>query len=683
VPDKPPTLPTALLPRGILLVEEYGALSVAFASALHKFAPLHEVRVAHSFAEAEVAAAAIQPELFVLDLDPPPLGEIEFFNKLRTQYPNARVMIIAAGTSRELRAARGTAGAIQFIEKPFDLAEFGAAVQAMLGPWAMPPSSSFQGTVRDLHVVDIMQLKCLALSTAAVRLETPEGKSGEIHFHKGQISHASVGELTGVPALEEIVSWSGGKLTETGLPSDAPRSIDVPSSVLLLQVVRKMAEQARKKSLGTSATAGLPAAKNGKKILVVDDTEMLLIFVADVLATADPTFQIITASTGTEGLRLAVKVRPDVVLLDYCLPDINGDEVCRGLLANNITARIPVLMMSGRLTELTKTAEDFDNVVATLPKPFLSGELINAVEKVLAAGLLPKAPRPKAAAPEPPPPPPAPPTSVSAPPPPPAPPSTPLPERAVPPTPVAKTSPNGHGHGSDGRTKPAPPAGAAVAPPAPAAAEPQSAPIAPEPVVPSPPPAPQEIGPIVPVVRQTDVALTLSLQLVSLQLTTLFRVETMKLQSVDPTVAVKMGGGGGLGGVPIETSFQLGAIQLGTAGELETIRLFPTLQSPQLPAGENSFAIGGLSVQLANAHQNVQLIAPANDSMRVRLTAQCELLTVELSRQFEVAAVLLKLRGGKVVISNSAESAGPLFHLQEVELDPAAQLRGVLVRALA
>ncbi len=107
--------------------------------------------MAHSLAEAETAAAAMRPELFVLDLDPPPSGEIEFFNKLKAQYPEARVLVIAAGTSRELRAERGTAGAIQFIEKPFDLAEFGAAVQALLGPWAAAALDDLRGTLRDLH----------------------------------------------------------------------------------------------------------------------------------------------------------------------------------------------------------------------------------------------------------------------------------------------------------------------------------------------------------------------------------------------------------------------------------------------------------------------------------------------------------------------------------------------------
>src|SRR4029077_182568 len=78
--------------------------------------------------------------------------------------------------------------------------------------------------------------------------------------------------------------------------------------------------------------------RTGKKVVVVDDTEMLLIFVEDILATSEPELQITTAISGTDGLREVERVIPDLVLLDYSLPDFNGDEVCRRLLENERTA---------------------------------------------------------------------------------------------------------------------------------------------------------------------------------------------------------------------------------------------------------------------------------------------------------------------------------------------------------
>ena len=646
MPANPPTLPNDLPAGGILLVEEYSALGVAIASALRKFAPLHGVRVAHSFAAAVLAAAKMPPELFVLDLDPPPRGEVAFLNKLQKQYPDARVLVLAPGVSRDLRSERGTAGAIQFLEKPFDLAEFGAAVQALLGRWAVPPSTSSRGTLRDLHVVDIIQLKCLTLSTAVVRLENPQGESGEIHFCRGQICHAAAGVLTGIPALAEIVGWPRGALSEVELPPDSPKTIDRPWATLLLQVVRQVAKSGRQNSLGRAAVRPADAGKSGKKILAIDDTEMLLIFVADVLGTADQTFQIITASTGGEGLKLAAKTRPDLVLLDYSLTDMNGDDVCRALLANEMTARIPVLMMSGHLTEMATTAQRFRNVVATLAKPFLSGALISAVEKVLAGGPLPKGLRPP-------------------------------PERKV--APPRERSPNEQSRVSGAGAKNGvalEPVVAAEGPPIVAMAKFERAPLR------APVAARAETSSAAaPSLRRTQVSVTLALEVIAVQLTRAFRLDALKLRLADGTAAVKVTDRGATGGVALETGFRLGTLGLSAEGQADTIRLIPTRQPPQLAAGESSFAVGGLNVQPTNAHQQVELSAPERTSMHVQLTAQFEILMAELSESFEVVAVLLKASSRMVRVSNAAGSAGAQFEIGEVELNPLAQLETLLVRA--
>jgi len=384
---------------------------------------------------------------------------------------------------------------------------------------------------------------------------------------------------------------------------------------------------------------------------------MLLIFVADVLATADQTFQIITASTGAEGLRLAATAAPDLVLLDYSLTDTTGDKVCRALRENEVTARIPVLMMSGHPTELARTAEENDNVVAALPKPFLSGELMNTVEKVLAAGPLPKASRPKVA--------------------PKLPPLTPI----SPPVPAAEgpALPLPNGHGESGDEVPA----KSVAPSPPASKLPRSATIeqAPEParqVL----ALPMKKASAVSLVRQKEVSVTLSLQVVSIQLTPFFRLAAISLEPANPIVAVKMGERVHLNDLPLEAGFRLGKIELRADGAVDTIRLIPTRQPPPLHLAGGSFAIGALNLHPANSRQNVEVTATADEAMRVQLTAHFEFLTVELSERFEVSAVLLKAHGRQVLVRNGAETTGAPFELEEVELDPSAQLRTLLVRAL-
>ena len=235
----------------------------------------------------------------------------------------------------------------------------------------------------DLHFIDLVQLKCLALSNGVLRLETDDGRSGAIYFRRGQICHALTGALEGAAAFKEIATWVDWHLSETDLPIDLPATINVPWPDLLLPIARRLAKENKQKAAAATPPQSKPIEPAGKKVLIVDDTEMLLIFVADTLATSNLALQIVTASTGAEGIRLAATASPDLILLDYSLTDMTGDKVCQALLENAATARIPVLMMSGHLSELARTARNYPNVAAALAKPFLSGALTNEVERLL------------------------------------------------------------------------------------------------------------------------------------------------------------------------------------------------------------------------------------------------------------------------------------------------------------
>src|SRR5205085_7684177 len=96
----------------------------------------HRIHVARSLAEARRYAEALLPDVVVLDYDPPLRGTISFFQELQHTLPKTRALVIAAGSFREIVAERRSQGALQFLEKPFDLTEFGAAIEALIGGWA-------------------------------------------------------------------------------------------------------------------------------------------------------------------------------------------------------------------------------------------------------------------------------------------------------------------------------------------------------------------------------------------------------------------------------------------------------------------------------------------------------------------------------------------------------------------
>ncbi len=82
-----------------------------------------------------------------------------------------------------------------------------------------------------------------------------------------------------------------------------------------------------------------------KKILVVDD-ELAVRSMLDEFFTSLE-YKVLTVASGEEGLTLAEREEPQVILLDACMPGIDGVETCRRLKAQEKTRWIPIIMMTG------------------------------------------------------------------------------------------------------------------------------------------------------------------------------------------------------------------------------------------------------------------------------------------------------------------------------------------------
>ncbi len=116
-------------------------------------------------------------------------------------------------------------------------------------------------------------------------------------------------------------------------------------------------------------------------ILVIDDEKELARLVMRALEHEG--YDVIYASDGTSGLRIARDHRPDLVVLDLTMPDIDGLEVCKSLRAETRVARLPILVLSARASAADRIlglelgADDY------LVKPFVSQELVARVKALL------------------------------------------------------------------------------------------------------------------------------------------------------------------------------------------------------------------------------------------------------------------------------------------------------------
>jgi twitching motility two-component system response regulator PilH len=103
------------------------------------------------------------------------------------------------------------------------------------------------------------------------------------------------------------------------------------------------------------------------------------------------------AATGAEAVSKA-QSGPDVMLLDYILPDMKAADVCRRLAADPRSANIPVVMVSSRTSGIRDELRGFSQVVGYLAKPFSTDELTAHVNAALKADTSPRPERPSAAA---------------------------------------------------------------------------------------------------------------------------------------------------------------------------------------------------------------------------------------------------------------------------------------------
>ncbi|MBV9658572.1 MAG: response regulator [Verrucomicrobia bacterium] len=119
-----------------------------------------------------------------------------------------------------------------------------------------------------------------------------------------------------------------------------------------------------------------------KTILSVDDSLTIRKLIENALKPAG--YEVLLAANGEEGLRLAHEARPDLILLDYVLPDVRGVEFCQRLLAEETTRAVPVLLISGHGSAIQELYRDCANVVDYLTKPFAANVLQAVVANVLA-----------------------------------------------------------------------------------------------------------------------------------------------------------------------------------------------------------------------------------------------------------------------------------------------------------
>jgi CheY-like chemotaxis protein len=121
-------------------------------------------------------------------------------------------------------------------------------------------------------------------------------------------------------------------------------------------------------------------------ILIIDDSQTIRKLVECHLSQAG--YRVAMAADAAHGLELARTLQPQLLILDHQLPGTTGAEVCRKLLEDEATAKIPVVISSAMRNRAYAQYTEYSNVVDQIPKPFTPELLKSGVANALQTGAM-------------------------------------------------------------------------------------------------------------------------------------------------------------------------------------------------------------------------------------------------------------------------------------------------------
>lgn len=186
----------------------------------------------------------------------------------------------------------------------------------------------------------------------------------EPFYTTGDMGEAK-GTGIGLALTQEIISHLNGTITaESQVGKGTTFHIVMP-------IQNRSADPVTETEIGNS----------GKPIIVVAEDNA---DVADLLCTQlEPFYEVVAARDGVEALKRAGEIIPDLVITDVMMPNMDGMALARAIRDNDLTAHIPIIMVTARVTEQDRIEGIKAGADAYLVKPFNTEELLTRVAKLL------------------------------------------------------------------------------------------------------------------------------------------------------------------------------------------------------------------------------------------------------------------------------------------------------------
>jgi len=123
------------------------------------------------------------------------------------------------------------------------------------------------------------------------------------------------------------------------------------------------------------------SARRVKKVLVVEDNETNMYLCSRILKSGG--YEVIPATSGEEGIELAIKEKPDLILMDIQLPDMDGLEAVKRIRESETDGKIPIIALTSYAMTGDKEKALSAGCTGYIEKPINPATFLNEIEKFL------------------------------------------------------------------------------------------------------------------------------------------------------------------------------------------------------------------------------------------------------------------------------------------------------------
>ncbi len=257
--------------------------------------------------------------LVITDINMPGMSGLELLTEVSGKYPDTKVIIMTAYPSNAFENKAKKEGAIQFVEKPFDINDMRKIVENSLA------ASDAEGAGGGIALLDIIQFNGLANATSALKVVSNETE-GMIFFHEGKVVSCNFGDKTGEEAFFAIIELDGAEISNVNDIEAPDNTIEKTVESLMLEAAVLKDEEKSKEASGTDAFVE-PAG--GAAALIPDDDPQETEVVGEVQQDKEPEEldntedddmtdiqKILAEFTNIDGVHTACLVGRDGFLLD-------------------------------------------------------------------------------------------------------------------------------------------------------------------------------------------------------------------------------------------------------------------------------------------------------------------------------------------------------------------------------